>query len=153
MTVSGSKTVYKHTDTSVPIKGLQPPHHSPNQQQHKPRKDRACATGIIAHKPAQRQQAERDAMSTQNNAVMKQRDTCLNASMWDAKTIISLFESWQDELIAGAIPDPKRYESEVLDFYKGELAGAHAPFYFLFLGFVGCMDFLSKLLIEVAPED
>lgn len=51
------------------------------------------------------------------------------------------FELWQDTLLNGTAPDPKRYEAEVLDFYKDILAGRHAPFYFMFMGFLGGLDF------------
>ena len=53
------------------------------------------------------------------------------------------FELWQDMLIAGTAPDVKRYEKEVLDFYGDMLAGTHAPFYFMFMGFLGGLDFAN----------
>lgn len=48
-------------------------------------------------------------------------------------------------------PDPNRYESDVMDYYKGILAGKHAPFYFMFMGFLGGMDF--ALHKDKAKED
>lgn len=65
-------------------------------------------------------------------------------NMTEAQAAIMCFELWQDMLINGTAPDPKRYESEVLDFYKGILAGTHAPFYFMFMGFIGGLDFANQ---------
>ena len=38
-----------------------------------------------------------------------------------------------------------------MDYYKGILAGKHAPFYFMFMGFLGGMDF--ALHKDKAKED
>ena len=62
-------------------------------------------------------------------------------NLTEAQAAIMCFELWQDMLLNGTAPDPKRYEAEVLDFYKDVLAGRHAPFYFMFMGFLGGMDF------------
>ena len=63
----------------------------------------------------------------------------------EAQAAIMLFELWQDGLIAGTMPDCKRYEADFMGFYKEICAGKHAPFYFMFMGFVGGMDFINKL--------
>ena len=63
----------------------------------------------------------------------------------EAQAAIMLYELWQDGLIAGTMPDCKRFEADFMDFYKEVCAGTHAPFYFMFMGFVGGMDFINKL--------
>lgn len=71
-------------------------------------------------------------------------------SMTEAQVAIACFELWRDMIINGTAPDPRRYEAEVLDFYKGVLAGTHAPFYFMFMGFLGGRDFAD--MTEKAQE-
>lgn len=71
-------------------------------------------------------------------------------NLTEAQAAIMCFELWQDMLINGTAPNPKRYEAEVLDFYKGILAGTHAPFYFMFMGFLGGLDFAD--MAEKAQE-
>jgi hypothetical protein len=60
-----------------------------------------------------------------------------------AQEAILNFEFWQSLLISGEIADPKRYEKEVLEFYGDSLAGTHAPFYFMFMGFLGALDLVA----------
>lgn len=55
------------------------------------------------------------------------------------------FELWQDLLINGEIPNPTRYKTEFLDFYKGKIAGPGAPFYYMFAGFIGGLDFADQI--------
>lgn len=59
----------------------------------------------------------------------------------EAQAAIMSFDLWQSMIIDGTAPDPNRYEAEVLDFYKDVLAGKHTPFYFMFMGFLGGLDF------------
>lgn len=65
-------------------------------------------------------------------------------SLTEAQAAIMCFELWQDMIINRTAPDPRRYKAEVLDFYKGVLAGTHAPFYFMFMGFIGGLDFANQ---------
>lgn len=65
-------------------------------------------------------------------------------NLTEAQAAIMCFELWQDMIITGTAPDPKRYDAEVLDFYKGILAGTHAPLYFIFMGFIGGLDFANQ---------
>ena len=77
-------------------------------------------------------------------------------NMTEAQAAITCFELWQDMLINGTAPDPKRYEAEVLDFYKDVIKGKHAPFYFMFIGFLGGLDFADmtkKEMEEGQPEE
>lgn len=62
----------------------------------------------------------------------------------EAQAAIMCFEIWQEMIINGTAPDPRRYEAEVLDFYEGVLAGTNARFYFMFMGFIGGLDFANQ---------
>lgn len=66
-------------------------------------------------------------------------------SMTEAQAAIAGFELWQDLLINGEIPNPTRYKTEFLDFYKGKIAGPGAPFYYMFAGFIGGLDFADQI--------
>ena len=61
----------------------------------------------------------------------------------EAQQAIACFELWQDMIISGVIPDCKRFNSELKEFYKYMDLGTHAPFNYLFMGFLGGLDFAS----------
>ena len=63
--------------------------------------------------------------------------------MTEAQATITCFELWQDMFLNGNLPDPNRYEKEVLDYYGKSLVGKRSPFYFMFMGFLGGLDFAT----------
>ena len=63
---------------------------------------------------------------------------------------VTLFEYWVEQLIAGNMPDPGRYEWAARRSFGNIVNIPDAPFYYLFMGFVAGRDFSKKYdLIEV----
>ena len=70
----------------------------------------------------------------------------IGTDITDGEIAIMAFETWQEMILSGELPDTKRYEKEMLKAYGNAMPTAQAPYYILFMGFLGGMDFTTYLL-------
>lgn len=61
------------------------------------------------------------------------------------ESAIMLFELWQEAVAAGDVPSCARFEREFLEYCGSQIGGAHAPYNFLFMGFLGGLDMADRL--------
>lgn len=67
----------------------------------------------------------------------------------EAQVALMFFDSWQDALIEGAVPHCGRFESEFMELYKEHHIREKSPLYYMFMGFVGGLDYTDKLIDEL----
>ena len=65
-----------------------------------------------------------------------------NVDNMEADTRLLYFDMWQDALLAGTIPDPKRFTDQVTKHLDCKV---NSQYYFMFMGFCGAFDLLEAV--------
>lgn len=69
-----------------------------------------------------------------------------------AQKALKLFHLWEDLIISGELPNPKRFNQDFLKFYGGgEVKSEQAPYTLMFNAFVGALDLMELAEIKEAP--
>lgn len=69
-----------------------------------------------------------------------------------AQKALKLFHLWEELIISGELPDPKRFNQDFLKFYGGgEVKSEKAPYALMFNAFVGALDLMELAEIKEAP--
>ncbi len=68
-----------------------------------------------------------------------------------AQKALELFHLWEDLIISGELPNPKRFNQDFLKFYEGEVKSEQAPYTLMFNAFVGALDLMELAEIKEAP--
>ncbi len=68
-----------------------------------------------------------------------------------AQEALKLFHLWEDLIISGELPDPKRFNQDFLKFYGGGVKSGQAPYTLMFNAFVGALDLMELAEIKEAP--
>lgn len=67
-----------------------------------------------------------------------------------AQKALKLFHLWEDLIISGELPNPKRFNQDFLKFYGG-VKSEQAPYTLMFNAFVGALDLMELAEIKEAP--
>lgn len=68
-----------------------------------------------------------------------------------AQEALKLFQLWEDLILSGELPDPKRFNQDFLKFYGGRVKSEQAPCALMFNAFVGALDLMELAEIKEAP--
>lgn len=69
-----------------------------------------------------------------------------------AQEALKLFHLWEDLILSGKLPNPKRFNQDFLKFYGGGwVKSENAPYTLMFNAFVGALDLIEFTEIKEAP--
>ena len=68
-----------------------------------------------------------------------------------AQKALKFFHLWEDLIISGELPNPKRFNQDFLKFYGGGVKSEQAPYTLMFNAFVGALDLMELAEIKEAP--
>lgn len=69
-----------------------------------------------------------------------------------AQKALKLFHLWEELIISGELPDPKRFNQDFLKFHEKEgVKSEKAPYALMFNAFVGALDLMELAEIKEAP--
>ena len=60
-----------------------------------------------------------------------------------AQKALKLFHLWEDLIISGELPDPKRFNQDFLKFYGGGVKSEKVSYTLMFNAFVGALDLME----------